>query len=113
MAHLEWLEALPLMHIDLHRVYVHASVDPRLPLNQQPEQACLWYLYDDEDEGGHGDFHVVHGHEHFVSGPVLKKHRTNIDTFAWSTGRLVVAVFDDDVAGGPVELIEISGDPMR
>src|SRR5258706_16047195 len=26
--HLRWLEELPLMHIDKHRVYVHAGVDP-------------------------------------------------------------------------------------
>ena len=30
--HLRWIEALPLMHVDRHRVYVHAGVDPDLPL---------------------------------------------------------------------------------
>lgn len=110
-AHLDWLEALPLMHVDLHRVYVHASVDPRLPLHGQSEGTLLWHLYDADDEGGHGDFHVVHGHDYFVGGPLLKKHRTNLDTFACGTGRLVVAVFDDGLAGGPVELIEILGPP--
>ena len=30
--HLAWLDRLPLMHIDNHRVYVHAGVDPAVPL---------------------------------------------------------------------------------
>src|SRR5262245_6855982 len=30
--HLRWIEELPLMHADRHRVYVHAGGDPDLPL---------------------------------------------------------------------------------
>jgi len=33
--HLRWLEELPLMHIDKHRVYVHAGVEPDQPLDAQ------------------------------------------------------------------------------
>ncbi|GGF75363.1 serine/threonine protein phosphatase [Azorhizobium oxalatiphilum] len=110
-AHIEWLKKLPLMHIDMHRVYVHAAVDPTRALHRQTESTVLWDLYSDSDEGGHGDFHVVHGHHQFVDGPLLKKCRTNLDTFAWASGRLVVGVFDDDLPGGPVELIEVIGNP--
>ncbi|MFG1223768.1 metallophosphoesterase [Xanthobacter wiegelii] len=74
-AHVAWLADLPLMHVDLHRVYVHAALDRWRPLHRQREQALLWDLYPD-DEGGHGDFHVVHGHHQVAAGPVLKKHRT-------------------------------------
>jgi serine/threonine protein phosphatase 1 len=51
--------------------------------------------------------HVVHGHTPRPKGPELLEHRTNLDTKAFSTGRLVVGVFDDDKAGGPVKLIEV------
>lgn len=104
-AHVDWLASLPLMHMDRHRLYVHAAVDRWRPLHRQREQTLLWGLYPEDDEGGHGDFHVVHGHQQVAAGPVLKKHRTNLDTFAWRTGRLVVGVFDDEPPGGPVELI--------
>lgn len=106
-AHVAWLAALPLMHVDLHRVYVHAAIDRWRPLHRQREQTLLWDLYPDDDEGGHGDFHVVHGHHQVADGPVRKKRRTNFDTFAWRTGRLVVGMFDDELPGGPVGFIEV------
>jgi hypothetical protein len=45
--------------------------------------------------------------------PILKKNRTNLDTFAWYTGRLVFAVFDDETPGGPLEFLEVRGQPVR
>ena len=110
-AHAAWLKALPVMHVDLHRVYVHAAVDRWRPLHRQQESTLLWDLYPDDDEGGHGEFHVVHGHHQHADGPVLKRDRTNLDTLAWRTGRLVVGVFEDDQPGGPVDLIEVLGEP--
>lgn len=104
--HIEWLRSLPTIHIDRHRVFVHAGVDPTIPLDEQTERAKLWMLYPDGADLGHGERHVVHGHHQFADGPVLLNHRTDLDTFAWATGRLAIGVFDDDVAGGPVEIIE-------
>ena len=40
--HLHWIEKLPLMHVDRHRVYVHAGVDPDLPLAAQDPEQLLW-----------------------------------------------------------------------
>jgi serine/threonine protein phosphatase 1 len=39
------------------------------------------------------------------------KNRTNLDTFAWHTGRLVIGVFDDDTPDGPLEILETQGKP--
>ena len=39
--HLRWIEELPLMHVDRHRVYVHAGVDPDLPLAAQSGPAVV------------------------------------------------------------------------
>jgi serine/threonine protein phosphatase 1 len=30
--HLKWIERLPLMHVDKHRIFVHAGVDPNCSL---------------------------------------------------------------------------------
>ncbi|KAF0122039.1 MAG: hypothetical protein FD152_3677 [Xanthobacteraceae bacterium] len=109
--HIDWLAALPLMHVDEHRVFVHAGVDATLPLDQQDAEKLLWMLYPDKADVGHGERHVVHGHHQFERGPVCLSNRTDLDTFAWYTGRLVVGVFDDEKHGGPVELIEVLGAP--
>jgi serine/threonine protein phosphatase 1 len=111
--HLKWLDSLPLMHIDQHRVFVHAGVDRFKPLDQQDKQILTWKLYDNNDEGGHDRRHVVHGHHQFEDGPVKCTGRTDLDTFAWYTGRIVVGVFDDDVAGGPVGYIEVVREPSQ
>ena len=103
--------ALPLMH--RHRVYVHAGVDPDLPLAAQDPDQLLWKIYKGPDQRGHGTRHVVHGHHQFRDGPVTIEGRTNLDTQAWYTGRLVIGVFDDEVAGGPVSLLEVHGEPVE
>lgn len=109
--HLEWLDRLPTLHVDRHRVYVHAGVNQRLPLDKQDDEFVTWMLYRPIDEGGHGDRHVVHGHHQYPNGPLCLRRRTNLDTGAWYTGRLVVGVFDDDKPGGPIDFIEIIGKP--
>jgi serine/threonine protein phosphatase 1 len=107
--HLRWLDQLVLMHIDQHRLFVHAGVDPELPLDQQIERTLLWKRYPDDFTAGYGDRHVVHGHDRHREGPLLLAGRTNLDTMAWSTGRLVIGVFEDGRSGGPTDLIELQG----
>lgn len=114
--HLKWVEGLPLYYEDENRVFVHAWVHRTLPLTEQLNEKCyhgepalFWTLYRDDDEGGHRGKHVVHGHHQHAHGPLLFRDRTNLDTFAWNTGRLVVGVFDDDKPGGPIDTIEIKG----
>lgn len=107
--HLRWIEGLPLYYEDKHRVFVHAGVDETLSLGETPSKVLQWHRYDREYPHGYRGKHVVHGHEQYEDGPVLHADRSDFDTLAWYTGRLVVGVFDDDVAGGPVSTIEIKG----
>lgn len=108
-SHLAWLDRLRLMHVDSHRIYVHAGVDPEVPLDQQTEMTLLWKRYPKGFPDGFGRLHVVHGHDNSPEGPLLFEGRTNLDTLAWRTGRLVVGVFDDDTPGGPVDFIVVKG----
>jgi serine/threonine protein phosphatase 1 len=112
-AHLDWVERLPLMHVDKHRVFVHAGIDPNFPLDEQDAETLIWKIYPDDDESGHGQRHVVHGHHHHAHGPIFKKNRTNLDTLAWYTGRLAIGVFDDATPGGPIDVFEINGEPIE
>jgi serine/threonine protein phosphatase 1 len=110
-SHIAWLDQLRLFHLDPHRLYVHAGVDPGIPLGQQSEATLLWKRYPKGYPGGFGEFHVVHGHDNFPDGPLLYQGRTNLDTLAWRTGRLTVGVFDDDKPGGPIDFIVVRGAP--
>ena len=108
---IEWLDRLALMHIDRQRIYVHAGLDPDLPLDQQIEKTLLWKRYPEGDALDFGGRHIVHGHDSFVDGPKLYEGRSNLDTRAWRTGRLVIAVFDDDRPGGPIDFVTVQGNP--
>jgi serine/threonine protein phosphatase 1 len=106
-AHLDWIAKLPSIYVDQHRIYVHAGVDPKLSLDHQGDQILLWKRYPEGFKKGHGLHHVVHGHDPKIDGPVLTKGRTNLDTMAWKTGRLVIGVFDDGISGGAIEILEV------
>jgi serine/threonine protein phosphatase 1 len=112
-ADIAWLDQLRLMHVDAHRLYVHAGVDPELPLDRQSETTLLCKRYPRGFPGGFGELHVVHGHDNDPDGPLLYEGRTNLDTLAWRTGRLTVGVFDDDRPGGPVDFIMVKGPPVE
>ena len=109
--HIDWLDGLRLMHIDAHRLYVHAGVDPEIPLDRQSEETLLWKRYPTGYAAGFANLHVVHGHDNYPEGPLLYEGRTNLDTLAWRTGRLTIGIFDDDRPGGPVDFIVIKGAP--
>ena len=112
-AHIAWLDRLSLMHVDAHRLYVHAGVDPGVSLDRQSETTLLWKRYPKGFAEGFGKLHVVHGHDNFPDGPLLYEGRSNLDTLAWRTGRLTIGIFDDDKAGGPVDFISIQGPPAQ
>lgn len=116
--HLEWLAALPITHEDDQRIYVHAGVPFDKSVAETPAETLQWMLYPGDIEGasfhihpdnGHcSGKHIVHGHHQSASHPLLKPHRTNLDSFAWNTGRLAIGVFDDTQAA-PVRILEVLG----
>ncbi len=111
VSHVDWLDRLRLLYLDSHRLYVHAGVDAKLPLDEQSKETLLWKRYPKGYSQGFGNLHIVHGHDNDPDGPLLFEGRTNLDTLAWRTGRLTVGVFDDDRPGGPIDLIVIKGAP--
>jgi len=108
---IEWLDGLALMHVDRQRIYVHAGLDPDFPLDRQSEKTLLSKRYREGDAFDFGGRHVVHGHDSQADGPKLYEGRSNLDTRAWRTGRLVIAVLDDDTPGGPIDFIRVQGPP--
>jgi serine/threonine protein phosphatase 1 len=114
--HLRWMAGLPRTTGDGHRIYVHAGLMPGTPAHRQNDETCLWirerFL---QARASEFEAHVVHGHTPVWEGkpdpaePELLDHRTNIDTGAFATGVLSVAVFDADTPGGPIEVLRVTG----
>lgn len=112
-SHLDWIADLALMHVDKHRVYVHAAVDPTVSLSQQSIETLLWKRYPDGYKLGHGARHVVHGHHAQLNAPVVTGNKTNLDGMAWKTGRLVIGIFDDNRPGEASDFLEVVGEPSE
>lgn len=117
-AHLDWLAGLPLRWSDGRRDYVHAGVEPFVPIEAQKPASLIWirdrFLAAPAEAF---ERHVVHGHTPRWRGkpdpaePERLAHRTNLDTGAWMTGVLSVGVFDPARDGGPLEIMAIRGTP--
>ncbi|MGO7869318.1 metallophosphoesterase family protein [Rhizobium leguminosarum] len=105
--HLQWAADRPLMHVDRHRIFVHAGVDPAFPLDRQSQDDLLWMRFVAGEPGEYWGKHLVHGHTPSMSNPMTTGNRTNIDSACVFGGKLSCAVFDDDVAGGPIDFIEV------
>ena len=111
--HLEWMERLPLMARDRHRLYVHAGLYPGRAPERQKDKTCLWIRERFLEAPAEAlPAHVVHGHTPEWAGkrqaaePELLPHRTNLDTGAYYTDVLTVAVFEAARPGGPLELLQ-------
>lgn len=102
-----WAERLPTIYSDGKRIFVHAGVDEALALLDQTEETLLWSRVPRDHNYSHPEGYVVHGHTPFEEGPIILDGRANLDTGACWTGRLVVAVFDNAVPGGPISMIEV------
>lgn len=77
-------------------VFVHAGLDPRLPLDSQDESTLVWirepFLNPPEWPF---DVCVVHGHT-VHREPVVRPHRVGLDTGGYAHGVLTGAVFQGD-----------------
>lgn len=104
--HIEWMDALPRIHWDEHRVYVHAGVSESSSLSDQTENMMQWYRYPPRANVGWNGKHVVHGHT--PHGPEQYSNRTNLDGNACNKGILLVGVFDDAIPGGPTQILRIT-----
>lgn len=89
-----WMMELDFLHREGDFYFVHAGIEPSIPLERQLTKDLLWirysFLHSNEDFG----VRVVHGHTP-VEKPEIKKNRIGIDTGAcWSGGHLTCAVID-------------------
>lgn len=90
-----WLAARPLIWTSGNVSVVHAAADPHRPLDRQERQTLLWGHPDFETAPRRDGQWIVHGHT-IVDQPQARAGRIAIDTGAYATGRLTVALISPD-----------------
>ena len=98
-AHLRFLDGLPLTHIAGDYLFVHAGVEPGVPLHQQ-DAARLLTIRGRFLKKAHGlPFTVIHGHTPSDGRPMLGPGRIGVDTGAYYTGILTAVAIEPKRAG--------------
>jgi len=92
--HIEWMKNLPYYYEDEHRIYVHAGLDPRVPLEEQNAQSMLWirdtFLLSNHDFGKL----VIHGHTPRRQVDI-QPNRINLDTGGVFGNKFTAAFFKE------------------
>jgi serine/threonine protein phosphatase 1 len=87
-AHLAFLSALPLTHVEGGYLFVHAGVLPGLSLDRQDAETLLTIRGRFLNQPHHLPYTVVHGHTPTNGAPLLGPGRIGVDTGAYFTGVL-------------------------
>lgn len=103
-AHARFLAGLPLYHEAAECLFVHAGLQPRLPLAWQSEEDLIWIRDPFLSHEDPFEKLVVHGHT-AVDAPEHKGNRVNIDSGA-GFGRALTAVA---IEGRDVFVLEEDG----
>ena len=95
-----WMRALPISYEDDLRIFVHAGLMPRRPLELQDDETKLWIRDKFLDFEGAFPKYVVHGHtpvqyRGLEGTPEIKTNRCDLDTGAVYGGTLSAAFFDE------------------
>jgi serine/threonine protein phosphatase 1 len=94
-AHFAFLRDLSLTAIIGDYLFVHAGLKPGRSIEQQTDQDLVWIRDEFLRSEERFEKKVVHGHTP-VPRPDFRDNRINLDTGAYSTGRLTAAVFEDE-----------------
>jgi len=98
-AHLRFLAELPLTHIAGDYLFVHAGVEPGVPLHQQ-DATKLLNIRGRFLKEPHGlPFTVIHGHTPTDGQPRLGPGRIGIDTGAYFSGILTAVAIEPNQTG--------------
>lgn len=95
-SHVDFLNALKPYHQQRDLLFVHAGIQPGVPLSEQTEDDLIWIREPFLSDKTRHPFTVVHGHSH-VSSIEHHGNRINIDTGAGHGRALSCVVIDGDV----------------
>jgi serine/threonine protein phosphatase 1 len=84
----KWLESLPLYHRAGPYFFVHAGIQPGVPLARQSAKDMLWIRRAFTDSAEMHEAMIVHGHTIYEEGVFFGPNRIGVDTGAYRTGKL-------------------------
>ncbi|MEP4035584.1 metallophosphoesterase [Pseudophaeobacter sp.] len=97
LAHIEYLENLPLYHRVGGLLFVHAGIRPKIDLQAQTEDDLLWIREDFFSYHAPHDFLVIHGHT-IVKHVTHYGNRINVDTgAAWGDDLSVIVIENNQI----------------
>lgn len=96
VAHVEFLQQMPVLVTVGDDVFVHAGIRPGRPLAEQVDEDLLWIRRSFMDLGPGLPVRVFHGHTP-TSTPHVSAERVGLDTGCYRTGRLTAARLSDGV----------------
>jgi serine/threonine protein phosphatase 1 len=92
-SHLDFLNSMPLCHIEGDYYFVHAGIRPEIPIEDQQLGDLLWIRDEFTQSRSQHGFVVVHGHTISEEVEALS-NRIGIDTGAYQTGLLTALVLE-------------------
>lgn len=95
MDHIRMLSSAQLSVLEDGICFTHAGINPALPLDKQSARDLMWIRDPFLNHVGHLPAIVVHGHTVVGDRPVVTENRVSIDTGAYKSGRLTVAVIQN------------------
>jgi serine/threonine protein phosphatase 1 len=95
-AHRIFLEGLPLQEVVGDYLFVHAGVNPLVPLDRQDPFDLTTIRSPFLEWGRPLGKVVVHGHTISLEGPEILSWRIGVDTGAYATGRLTALVLEGE-----------------
>ncbi len=88
-AHLEFLKSLKLSYTSGDFMFVHAGVDPSIPLDKNPEEILLWIREPFLSYPKPLPKVIVHGHTISSNGiPEIRINRVGLDTGSYLNGKI-------------------------
>lgn len=94
--HKDFIEGMPFEHTMGDYLFVHAGVNPQVPLDRQDPFDLTTIRSPFLEWGKPLGKMVVHGHTISTDGPVMLPWRIGIDTGAYATGRLTALVLEGE-----------------
>lgn len=95
---LAWARSNPRSHRVGDVLFVHAGIDPKRPLSRQDPKDLVWIRKPFTESPGPYDegVAVIHGHSPVKMLDLSHPHRIDLDTAAYSSGKLTaLAIFED------------------
>jgi serine/threonine protein phosphatase 1 len=89
----DWIAAMPTYFDDGEHFFVHAGVDPSVPLAEQSDRTMMYHRHPYPDEIDMGRY-IVHGHTVIDGFPRPGLNHINLDTGACAGGALSAAAFE-------------------